>query len=77
MPARPLRKPVLIVVATLLIVMSHLLSAGAAHASAAAQYTNPLAAQRADPHIFRHTDGKRKRRRAPGRGPVTCRLVGG
>ncbi|GAA1010737.1 hypothetical protein Aple_030040 [Acrocarpospora pleiomorpha] len=29
----------------------------AAHASPAAQYTNPIAAQRADPHIFRHTDG--------------------
>ncbi|GIH23972.1 hypothetical protein Aph01nite_22820 [Acrocarpospora phusangensis] len=29
----------------------------AAHASPPAQYTNPIAAQRADPHIFRHTDG--------------------
>ncbi|WP_447007414.1 family 43 glycosylhydrolase [Saccharothrix isguenensis] len=29
----------------------------AAHASPAVQYTNPLANQRADPHIFKHTDG--------------------
>ncbi|NUT46488.1 MAG: family 43 glycosylhydrolase, partial [Saccharothrix sp.] len=29
----------------------------AAHASPAAQYTNPLANQRADPHIVKHTDG--------------------
>ncbi|MEV0384109.1 family 43 glycosylhydrolase [Nonomuraea sp. NPDC050643] len=36
---------------------ANLLSPGAAHASPAVQYTNPLAAQRADPHIFRHTDG--------------------
>ncbi|WP_082801441.1 family 43 glycosylhydrolase [Herbidospora cretacea] len=28
-----------------------------AQASPAVQYTNPIAAQRADPHIFRHTDG--------------------
>ena len=28
-----------------------------AHASPAVQYTNPLANQRADPHIFKHTDG--------------------
>ncbi|MFE2755089.1 family 43 glycosylhydrolase [Actinosynnema sp. NPDC059335] len=31
--------------------------APAAHASPAVQYTNPLANQRADPHIFKHTDG--------------------
>ncbi|MGN9845596.1 family 43 glycosylhydrolase [Nonomuraea sp. H19] len=53
----PLRKPVAILVATLLIVIANLLSPGAAHASPAVQYTNPLAAQRADPHIFRHSDG--------------------
>ncbi|MFJ6675743.1 family 43 glycosylhydrolase [Actinosynnema sp. NPDC091369] len=29
----------------------------AAQASPAVQYTNPLANQRADPHIFKHTDG--------------------
>ncbi|ONI93118.1 alpha-arabinofuranosidase [Saccharothrix sp. ALI-22-I] len=29
----------------------------AAHASPAVQFTNPLAEQRADPHIFKHTDG--------------------
>jgi len=29
----------------------------AAHASPAVQHTNPLANQRADPHIFKHTDG--------------------
>ncbi|TMR88467.1 family 43 glycosylhydrolase [Nonomuraea basaltis] len=52
-----LRKPATVVVATLLIVIANLLSPGAAHASPAVQYTNPLAAQRADPHIFRHTDG--------------------
>ena len=28
-----------------------------AHASPAVLYTNPIAAQRADPHIFKHTDG--------------------
>lgn len=27
------------------------------HATPAVEYTNPLAAQRADPHIYRHTDG--------------------
>ncbi|MEV4825159.1 family 43 glycosylhydrolase [Micromonospora sp. NPDC049274] len=31
--------------------------AGPAHAAPAVTYTNPLANQRADPHIFRHTDG--------------------
>ncbi|MEV4168769.1 family 43 glycosylhydrolase [Nonomuraea sp. NPDC049709] len=58
MLARPLRRTaVLAVLATLLAVTANLLSPGAAHASPAVQYTNPLAAQRADPHIFRHTDG--------------------
>ncbi|RLK25205.1 GH43 family beta-xylosidase [Micromonospora sp. M71_S20] len=31
--------------------------AGPAHAAPAVNYTNPLAEQRADPHIFKHTDG--------------------
>ncbi|MEU4338170.1 family 43 glycosylhydrolase [Micromonospora lupini] len=31
--------------------------AGPAHAAPAVNYTNPLVNQRADPHIFRHTDG--------------------
>ncbi|MFI6733306.1 family 43 glycosylhydrolase [Nonomuraea sp. NPDC050451] len=53
MPARSAA----IAVVTLLIVIADLLSPGPAHASPAVQYTNPLAAQRADPHIFRHTDG--------------------
>ncbi|MFI7130487.1 family 43 glycosylhydrolase [Nonomuraea sp. NPDC050153] len=53
MPARSAA----VAVATLLIVIANLLSPGSAHASPAVQYTNPLAAQRADPHIFRHTDG--------------------
>ncbi|MET8862452.1 family 43 glycosylhydrolase [Nonomuraea sp. NPDC004580] len=34
-----------------------ILPPGAAHASPAVQYTNPIAARRADPHVFRHTDG--------------------
>jgi GH43 family beta-xylosidase len=33
------------------------LAAPAAQASPAVNYTNPIAAQRADPHIVRHTDG--------------------
>ncbi|MGW4801690.1 family 43 glycosylhydrolase, partial [Nonomuraea sp. NPDC004297] len=58
MPAHPLRTTAaLAVLATLLAVTANLLSPGAANASPAVQYTNPIAAQRADPHIFRHTDG--------------------
>ncbi|MEU4744146.1 family 43 glycosylhydrolase [Actinosynnema sp. NPDC023658] len=38
-------------------VLSGLVMMPAAQASPAAQYTNPLANQRADPHIFKHTDG--------------------
>ncbi|WP_188195759.1 family 43 glycosylhydrolase [Nonomuraea sp. SYSU D8015] len=53
----PLRKTAIAALATLLVVFANLLSPGPAHASPAVQYTNPLAAQRADPHIFRHTDG--------------------
>jgi GH43 family beta-xylosidase len=53
----PPRKPVTAVVVTLLLMIAHLAWPGAAQASPAVQYTNPLAAQRADPHIYRHTDG--------------------
>ncbi|MEU6720098.1 family 43 glycosylhydrolase [Nonomuraea sp. NPDC046802] len=53
----PLRKPALIALTTLLVMVANLLSPGSAQASPAVRYTNPLAAQRADPHIFRHTDG--------------------
>jgi GH43 family beta-xylosidase len=42
---------------TLLFVIANLMMPGPAHASPSVQYTNPLAAQRADPHIYRHTDG--------------------
>ncbi|TKK81214.1 alpha-arabinofuranosidase [Herbidospora galbida] len=42
----------IVVVATLL-----LLTPLPAQASPAVQYGNPIAAQRADPHIFKHTDG--------------------
>ncbi|GAA3102441.1 hypothetical protein GCM10020001_019370 [Nonomuraea salmonea] len=43
-----------VLMATMLLVI---LPPGAAHASPAVQYTNPIAARRADPHVFRHTDG--------------------
>lgn len=49
-----LRTALGLLLATMLLVI---LPPGAAHASPAVQYTNPIAAQRADPHIFRHTDG--------------------
>ncbi|GGK84060.1 hypothetical protein Ppa06_43300 [Planomonospora parontospora subsp. parontospora] len=55
-PPSPYRRAAIAVTA-LLTVLAALLPAGAAQASPAVQYTNPLAAQRADPHIFRHTDG--------------------
>ncbi|GAA3829320.1 hypothetical protein GCM10022226_57700 [Sphaerisporangium flaviroseum] len=54
---RPLRRAVLTAAVALLAMVAVLLPPGTAHASPAVQYTNPLAAQRADPHIFRHTDG--------------------
>ncbi|WP_179118229.1 glycoside hydrolase family 43 protein, partial [Saccharothrix sp. ALI-22-I] len=38
-------------------VVAGLVVTPAAQASPAVQYTNPLAEQRADPHIFKHTDG--------------------
>ncbi|MGP3959018.1 family 43 glycosylhydrolase [Nonomuraea sp. 3N208] len=50
----PFRRVAALVLATLLAVTVNVTPAGA---SPAVQYTNPLAAQRADPHIFRHTDG--------------------
>ncbi|MFC6091052.1 family 43 glycosylhydrolase [Saccharothrix lopnurensis] len=49
------RKPLLLAVA-LLTAFAGLVVAPA-QATPAAQYTNPIANQRADPHIFRHTDG--------------------
>ncbi|WP_327590233.1 family 43 glycosylhydrolase [Nonomuraea sp. NBC_00507] len=49
-----LRRVAALVLATLLAVIVNVTPAGA---SPAVQYSNPLAAQRADPHIFRHTDG--------------------
>jgi GH43 family beta-xylosidase len=49
-----LRRVAALVLATLLAVIVNVTPAGA---SPAVQYTNPLAAQRADPHIFRHSDG--------------------
>jgi GH43 family beta-xylosidase len=57
MPPSRARRPLVAALATLLVMIGSLVWPGAAHASPAAQYTNPLVAQRADPHIFRHTDG--------------------
>ncbi|MEU4536560.1 family 43 glycosylhydrolase [Streptosporangium sp. NPDC023825] len=57
MPPPHARRALVTALATLLAVIAGLLSPITAHASPPAQYTNPLAAQRADPHIFRHTDG--------------------
>lgn len=51
------RRAVVTAVTALLAVLAALLPQGTAHASPAVQYTNPLAERRADPHIFRHTDG--------------------
>ncbi|MEU3167587.1 family 43 glycosylhydrolase [Streptosporangium sp. NPDC006930] len=53
---RPSRSAVTAVMVVLSLIAT-LLTAPAAHAAPAVQYTNPLVAQRADPHIFRHTDG--------------------
>ena len=50
----PRRSAVIAAVVTLLATVLH---APAAQASPAVQYTNPLVAQRADPHIYKHTDG--------------------
>ncbi|MEU8380498.1 family 43 glycosylhydrolase [Streptosporangium sp. NPDC048865] len=57
MPPSHKRRPLVAALATVLLMIGGLLMPGTAHASPAVQYTNPLAAQRADPHVFRHTDG--------------------
>ncbi|GAA1292489.1 family 43 glycosylhydrolase [Saccharothrix xinjiangensis] len=49
------RRPILLVVAFLTAFAG--LVVAPAHATPAVQYTNPIAHQRADPHIFKHTDG--------------------
>jgi GH43 family beta-xylosidase len=46
-----------LVVMTVLGVLASLLTAAPAAASPAVTYTNPLIAQRADPHVVKHTDG--------------------
>ncbi|MFI9008075.1 family 43 glycosylhydrolase [Actinosynnema sp. NPDC053489] len=46
-----------VVAVAALTALAGLAVAPAAQASPAAQYANPLANQRADPHIFKHTDG--------------------
>ncbi|WP_211263991.1 family 43 glycosylhydrolase [Streptosporangium amethystogenes] len=56
LPRRPSRSAALTAMVVLSLIAA-LLTASAAHATPAVQYTNPLATQRADPHIFRHTDG--------------------
>ena len=43
--------------AALAVAAGVVVAAGPASASPAVLYTNPIAAQRADPHIFKHTDG--------------------
>ena len=57
MPPSHKRRLLVTALATALAIIGGLLAPIAAHASPPAQYTNPLVAQRADPHIFRHTDG--------------------
>ncbi|MER5646310.1 family 43 glycosylhydrolase [Streptosporangium sp. NPDC002524] len=51
------RRSLVAALAAVLVMIGGLLPPGTAHASPAVQYTNPLVTQRADPHIFRHTDG--------------------
>lgn len=50
-------RSVLAAVLAILAVSAGLPAAGPAHAAPSVNYTNPLAAQRADPHIVKHTDG--------------------
>ncbi|MGN9766482.1 family 43 glycosylhydrolase [Micromonospora sp. SD12] len=50
-------RSVLAAVLAILAVSAGLPVAGPAHAAPSVDYTNPLANQRADPHIVRHTDG--------------------
>ncbi|MFD7655563.1 family 43 glycosylhydrolase [Actinosynnema sp. NPDC059797] len=49
------RRPILLVIAFLTAFAG--LVVAPAHATPAVQYANPIANQRADPHIFKHTDG--------------------
>ncbi|MFY1614773.1 family 43 glycosylhydrolase [Micromonospora sp. WMMD736] len=51
------RRSILAALLAVLAVSAGLPPAGPAHAAPAVNYTNPLVNQRADPHIFRHTDG--------------------
>ncbi|MGC4769062.1 family 43 glycosylhydrolase [Micromonospora sp. DT44] len=51
------RRSVLAAMLVVLAVSAGLPVAGPAQAAPAVNYTNPLVSQRADPHIFRHTDG--------------------
>jgi GH43 family beta-xylosidase len=51
------RKLAVVAVAVATVLAGLVVVTPAAHASPAVQYTNPLANQRADPHIFKHTDG--------------------
>lgn len=51
------RRSILAALLAVLAVSAGLPAAGPAHAAPAVNYTNPLVNQRADPHIFRHTDG--------------------
>ncbi|MFB6394198.1 family 43 glycosylhydrolase [Polymorphospora lycopeni] len=58
-PAAPRRAGLVrrVATATVLAVLASLLPAAPAPAAPAVNHTNPLVAQRADPHIVRHTDG--------------------
>ncbi|ONI92707.1 alpha-arabinofuranosidase, partial [Saccharothrix sp. ALI-22-I] len=51
------RRLAVIAVAVMTALAGLVVSTPAAQASPAVQYTNPLVEQRADPHIFKHTDG--------------------
>ena len=50
-------RSVLAAVLAVLAVSAGLPAAGPAQAAPAVKYTNPLVRNRADPHIFKHTDG--------------------
>ncbi|MEU7926744.1 family 43 glycosylhydrolase [Micromonospora sp. NPDC049107] len=56
-PGVPRRRSMLAALLVVLAVSVGLPVAGPAQAAPAVNYTNPLVNQRADPHIFRHTDG--------------------
>ncbi len=51
------RKTIAIAITTLVAASGVLIAAAPASASPPVRYTNSIAAQRADPHIFKHTDG--------------------